>query len=115
MGGGRRLGAEALSVLPVRVELTRSGGLAALQQTIAADTEELPEQEARQLENLVEQADIETLAQRSPLRGRGADRFQYDLVVSHGGARREVTASEDVASSELRALVDWLLHHAAGR
>jgi hypothetical protein len=99
----------------VRVELTRSGGLAALQQTIAVDTEELPGEEARQLENLVEQADIETLAQRSPLRGRGADRFQYDFVVSDGGARHEVTASEDVASSELRALADWLLRHAAGR
>jgi hypothetical protein len=99
----------------VRVELTRSGGLAALQQTIAVDTEELPEEEARQLEDLVERADIETLVPRSPLRGRGADRFQYDLVVSDGEARQEVTASEDVASSELRALVDWLLQHAAGR
>jgi hypothetical protein len=99
----------------VRVELTRSGGVAALQQTIAVDTEELPEEEARHLETLVEQADIETLAQRSPLRGRGADRFQYDIVVSDGGARHEVTASEDVASSEMRALVDWLMKHAAGR
>jgi predicted ArsR family transcriptional regulator len=99
----------------VRVELTRSGGLAALQQTIAVDTEELPEQEARHLEDLVEQADIETVAQRSPLRGRGADRFQYDLVVTDAGARHEVTASEDVASAELRALADWLLRHAAGQ
>jgi hypothetical protein len=99
----------------VRVELTRSGGLAALQQTIAVDTEELPEEEARHLETLVGQADIETLAQRSPFRGRGADRFQYDLVVSDGGARHEVTASEDAASTELRALVDWLIRHAAGR
>ena len=99
----------------MRVELTRSGGVAALQQTIAVDTEELPQKEARHLETLVEQADIETLAQRSPLRGRGADRFQYDIVVSDGGARHEVTASEDVASSEMRALVDWLMKHAAGR
>ena len=99
----------------MRVELTRSGGLAALQQTITVDTEELPEEDARHLETLVGQAHIETLAQRSPLRGRGADRFQYDLVVSDGGARHEVTASEDVASSELRALVDWVLRHAAGR
>jgi hypothetical protein len=86
-----------------------------VQQTIAVDTDELPEEEARHLETLVGRADIETMAQRSPLRGRGADRFQYDLVVSDAGARHEVTASEDVASSELRVLVDWLLRHAAGR
>ena len=86
-----------------------------MQKTTTVDSEELPEEDARRLETLVQQADIETLARRSPLRGRGVDRFQYDIVVSDREARHEVTASEDAATAELRALVEWLRQHAAGR
>jgi hypothetical protein len=99
----------------VRVELIRSGGLAGLRHATAVDSEKLPEEEARQLRALVDRADVEGLAQRSPLRGRGADRFQYDVVVSDGGDRYEVTASEDGATAELRALIDWVLRRARGR
>jgi hypothetical protein len=74
-----------------------------------ADSAELPESEAERLQTLVEAIDLDDLAQRSPLRGRSADRYQYDLLVSDKGKRREITASEDAAPPELRALVDWLL------
>jgi hypothetical protein len=96
----------------VRVELTRSGGLAAVEAATTADSAELPESEAERLRTLVEAIDLDELAQRSPLRGKGADRYQYDLLVSDEGNRREITASEDAAPPELRALVDWLLSRA---
>lgn len=93
----------------MRVELTRSGGLGGLRLTAAVDSDELPEAEARRVEALVAEIDLDDLAQRSPMRGSGADRFQYDVVVSDRAARHEITASEDAAPSELRALIDWLL------
>ena len=42
----------------------------------------------------------------SPVRGRGADRFQYDLVIEDDSGRRELTVSEDRMPDELRSLVD---------
>ena len=93
----------------MRIDLTRSGGLAAIDQTTAVETDELPEADARELQNLVEEIDFADLAERSPIRGRGADRFQYDVVVSDQGKRRAITVGEDAAPPELRALIDWLL------
>jgi hypothetical protein len=96
----------------VRIELTRSGGVAALELTTAVDSVELPDPDARQLATLVGEIDLVDLAARSPLRGRGADRFQYDLVVSDEGARHEITVSEDTAPPEVRALTNWLMDRA---
>jgi len=96
----------------VRVELTRSGGITALELTTALETDELPDSDAERLKALIETLDLDDLARRSPLRGAGADRYQYDLVVSDGEARHEVTVSEDVAPPALRALIDWLLSRA---
>ena len=76
----------------------------------AADTERLPDPDAARLRELVQRADIEALARRSPLRGRGADRFQYDLRVDDAETH-EVTTSEDAASAELRELIEWVLEH----
>jgi hypothetical protein len=86
--------------------------MAGLELGTSVDSDRLPADEADRLRELVEQADLETLSRRSPLRGKGADRFQYDLVISDEAGRHEVTASEDAAPSELRALVDFLLERA---
>jgi hypothetical protein len=96
----------------MRVELTRSGGLAAVEQSTALEIEALAERDAERLKALVEAIDLDDLAQRSPLRGKGADRYQYDLVVSDQGRRHEITVSEDAAPPELRVLADWLLTRA---
>jgi hypothetical protein len=54
----------------------------------------------------VEKADVSKLAAEPPSQSRGADRFQYHLVVEHDGARHELTVSEDQIPDELRPLVD---------
>jgi len=92
----------------MRVELTRSGGIAALELAMAADSEELPGEEAERLEALVRDLDLDDLAHRSPLRGGGADRYQYDVVVTDEAGRYEITTSEDATPAELRALLDWV-------
>ena len=55
---------------------------------------------------MVEKANLPALLGDSPVRGKGADRFQYDLVLEDENGRRELTVSEDKMPDELRSLVD---------
>jgi hypothetical protein len=91
----------------LRIELTRSGGFAGLTTKLGElDTTELPEVEARELEAMVQKADVAKLASASPIKGKGADRFQYHLAVEDEAGRHELTVSEDRLPEELRPLVD---------
>jgi hypothetical protein len=72
------------------------------------DTAELPDADAREIEQLVRGADVPALEKASPMRGGGADRFQYDLVIEDDQGRRELTMSEDRIPDELRPLIDRL-------
>ena len=97
----------------MRLELVRSGGFANLRVPAHLETSELPPEEAEEIEALVGQVDLEDLAERSPLRGPGADRFQYDLKVTRDEGEHRVIASEGEVSPELRALIDRVLAHGA--
>lgn len=97
----------------MRLDVVRSGGFANLRVPAHLDTSELPPNEAQEIEALVGQIDLESLAQRSPLRGRGADRFQYDLKVIRDEEEHRVIASESEVSPELRALIDRVLTQGA--
>lgn len=91
----------------LRVELTRSGGFAGLTTKLGElDTSELPEDEALEIEAMVQNADLPKLVAASPIKGKGADRFQYHLAIEDDGGRRELTVSEDQMPEELRPLVD---------
>lgn len=93
----------------MRLDLVRSGGFANLRVPASLDTEELPPGEAQEIEALVGKVDLKSLADRSPLHGRGADRFQYDLRVVRDGEEQRVIVSESAASPELRAVIDRVL------
>jgi Emfourin len=95
----------------VRLELTRSGGIGGLNVTRSIDTSALEAQQAQEVERLASQLDLADLARHSPLRGRGADRFQYDLSVEVEGRRYDVTLAEDVAPPELKELLAWIVQH----
>jgi hypothetical protein len=91
----------------LRIDLTRSGGYAGLTTKLGElDTEELPEDEARAIEQLVQKADVPALLADSPIRGEGADRFQYHLTITGEGGRQELTVSEDRVSDDLRELIE---------
>ncbi len=75
------------------------------------DTSALEAPMAAEVEHLASKLDLAGLARRSPLRGRGTDRFQYDLSVEAGGRRYQVTAAEDAVPPELKELVAWMLQH----
>jgi hypothetical protein len=54
----------------------------------------------------VQKADLPALAEASPMRGEGADRFQYDLTIEGPGGRHELAMSEDKIPDELRPLIE---------
>jgi hypothetical protein len=56
----------------------------------------------------VGRADLPALAAASPMPGKGADRFQYELTVEDAGGRHELAMGEDSVPDELRPLIDRL-------
>lgn len=97
-----------------RIRFRRSGGLFAgdrLETSI--ELAELPQEEAADLEHDLAAVDLDALARGSPLRGRGADAYQYDLTVERGGETRDVTVAETAVPAELRPLIDRLTRRAA--
>jgi hypothetical protein len=91
----------------LRIELTRSGGYAGLTTKLGElDTQQLPEPEAREIEALVQRADVPALLADAPEHGEGADRFQYHLTIEDDSGRQELTASEDRLPDEIRQLID---------
>lgn len=93
----------------MRLDVTRSGGIAGLRQRRSLDTDGLSAEEARELEGLVAEIDLDDLERRSPIRGRGADRFQYELRVRGSAHDRRVIVSEDRMPDRLGAVVRRVL------
>jgi hypothetical protein len=60
----------------------------------------------REIEELVGRADVAKLAAASPMHGKGADRYQYELTIEDDGGRRHVVVSEDQVPEELQPLLD---------
>lgn len=54
----------------------------------------------------MQKADLPGLLAGSPIKGAGADRFQYHLAIEDDDGRRELTVSEDRIPAELRSLID---------
>jgi hypothetical protein len=86
--------------LSLRIELTRSGGYAGLTTKLGElDMAELPEQDARELKQVVDRAEGAAASAEPP---KGADRFQYHLAIEDESGRREVTLGEEHLPDELR-------------
>ncbi|MGH2773525.1 MAG: protealysin inhibitor emfourin [Actinomycetota bacterium] len=90
----------------VRVEFQRSGGFAGMTMKATVDTAELSEEEARVLREMVEKVDWDRAGQNKTMPTRGADRFQYDFVVTRGERCYELTLPEAAVPDELKPLVE---------
>jgi hypothetical protein len=86
----------------LRLSFRRSGGLFAgnvLVTSVSVDEELAP---------LVAEADLPKLAERSPIRGPGADVYQYELVLEGDGPPRRVVVQQTAVPDELRPLIERL-------
>ena len=105
--------------VPIRIELDRSGGVAGISLHAAVDTTALPPEQGREIAELVGRIDFATLAEEAGSVGsvpsRGADRFQYDLIVQRGDQRYHVSLPESAVPAELKPLLSRVLDYARGR
>ena len=92
----------------VRIDFQRSGGFAGLTFGTSVDTASLPPEEARQIEDMVQQADFFALPQTVSGPPVGADRFQYDITVTRGDTSHSVSVGESAVPPTLRPLLDRL-------
>jgi len=89
------------------LHLTRSGGLAGIDMVASVDVDDLPAHAASQVHSAL--ADLDALAPRPSAGPQGADRYQYDLLVMTGQARRAVSAREPDIPPPMQSLLDVLL------
>lgn len=99
---------------PMKIEFSRSGGFAApaMRQNVEIDTKDLPESEAGELRNLINNAGIPNLASQAPSSPR-PDAFHYRIKVSDEGLSHTATTSDADMPEALQPLVDWLTDRAS--
>ena len=87
----------------MKIELKRSGGFAgnARRPPLAVDTEKLPPEEARELEDLARRAEPPAEPRGAP---RGADRVTFELTIEDGGETRTISFNETGSQPELHEL-----------
>ena len=91
----------------LRIGFERSGGYTGIPMTADVRTKDLPPDQARELERLVEQAGLDRFADSSAGPGQ-PDRFTYHLRVERDGGEHEVWLGESDLDERTRPLVEWL-------
>ena len=90
----------------MKIRFRQTGGFAGLARGCDLDAAALPRAEADELARLLATAKLEAL---KPVRARGADRQQYDLVLEREGKPAvEVRFDDSALNDELAALVAFL-------
>jgi hypothetical protein len=96
----------------MRIEFRQEGGFAhllGLSKPIVVDTTQMPDQQARELERLVETACFFELPPQAWALPRGvADVRRYTVTIEHAGRRHTVQLTDLVDDPALQALLDQL-------
>ena len=100
---------------PFRIDFERSGGFAGISLKTSVDSGELPPDEAREFDELLDRIDATTFTNSPEAAAKQADQFQYDLTIEHGGKREQLTVRERDVPKELRPLLERLLERAKKR
>lgn len=99
----------------MRVQFTRTGGIAGITLTVTLDSQQLPQAEADRLRRLIAAAAFfdqpESLKSAAP----GADRFQYRVTVEEGDRKKKVETDESSCPETFRSLLDYLVDSARAR
>ena len=108
----------------MRIRLRRSGGFAGLQTPpVEIDSQQLPADKARELEQLVTQARLfeppagagpGAAPQPAATPGPARDAFQYDLSIEDGDRSQAVRLHEGAMHPEAARLVQWLTQEGSG-
>jgi hypothetical protein len=97
----------------MHIAFLRSGGFAGIRIACEINTETLPPEEARQLEEYVDAANFFELPE--VLRSSGADQLQYKISVEKDGRMHAIVADERAVPPSLSPLIKRLVAAARGR
>src|SRR3989304_1140904 len=96
----------------MKIFFKRTGGLAAISLSVTLDTNSLPAEGSRRLQNLINA--VSFFDQPDSLRSAkpGADRFHYEIKAEVEGRVKSIEIDESVIPALFRPLVDHLIEMA---
>ena len=96
----------------MKISFKRTGGLAAISLSMTLDTDALPAEDSRRLQNLINA--VSFFDQPDSLRSDkpGADRFHYEIKAEVEGRIKSIEIDESVVPALFRPLVDHLIEMA---
>lgn len=92
----------------MHIDFTRTGGFAGLRLTTSLDTEELPAEQASNLDKLISDAHFFELPENIAPDSPKPDRFEYRLTVSDEKKTHSVLVNDSAAPETLRPLLNYL-------
>ncbi len=91
------------------IQFERTGGFAGMRKKFTVDTDSLPPEEATRLHKMIETAGFFNLPSKSKGPSRGADQFQYRLIVETEKKKHTVELGEASVPATLRPLLKSLM------
>jgi hypothetical protein len=91
-----------------QVHFERTGGFAGIRLATSVDTADLPEEEARALEEKIQAARFFEQPGQMRSAGNEPDRFQYKITVEQAGKSHTVEVGETSMPEDLQPLVEHL-------
>ena len=95
----------------MRITVERSGGVAGLMRAISLDRKDLPSALATEFDELMSAVDWQPVKSKPSPAARGADRFQYRVVVDSDRGSHEISVGEAAMTDRLRACVRFVEKH----
>jgi hypothetical protein len=99
----------------MRIEVQRSGGFANINQSSRLSTDEMPEEQAQQLTDLVKESRFFELPSEIRSSRPGADRFQYKIKVENEQGGHTVQVDEGAVPPSLQPLLNWVKNSTSQR
>ncbi|MBV6624910.1 MAG: hypothetical protein KI793_18615 [Rivularia sp. (in: Bacteria)] len=91
------------------ISLERSGGFAGISKTIEIDTAKLPQEQAQEVQILIDSANFFDLPVYIAADSKQRDRFQYTLTVEDDCRQNTVTVAESAIPNNLIPLIEWIM------
>jgi hypothetical protein len=98
----------------MQIHFERAGGFvpSAMKRSYVINSDNLSAEDADELQKLIAQADIASLAGRMRASAPRPDVLYYRLIIDDTDGSRTVTASDADMPATLRPLIDWLTERA---
>ncbi|MFA1712335.1 protealysin inhibitor emfourin [Peribacillus frigoritolerans] len=92
----------------MHIKFSCIGGFANLDLNFELDTDELPKEKKKELQNLMKQADLPNAAQSKMIKTQGFDSFSYQLDITDEKKKQSFSFTDTTAQEEVRPLLDYL-------